>query len=132
VNGDEGQLALDAIKSYVPEIGASKDSSMTKEKIFDRLEKAGRTIGNRMVREKKAKALLRREQNLEARLKQAEEQGDLLEANNIGNRMKINQIAASVGMTPNQVISNPRVAFMLKRGASESEIINYLRDMGNN
>ena len=131
-NGDEGQLILDAVKSYVPEIGASKDSSMTKEKIFDRLDKAGRLLGNRLVREKKAKALQRRSQTLEMRLQQAEEKGELLEANNIRNRMKINQIAAAVGMTPNEVIRNPKVAFMLKRGATEAEIINYLRDMGNN
>jgi flavodoxin len=131
VNGTEGQLALDAIRTYLPESGASKDSPTSKESIYGRLETAGKKIGSKLVREKKAEALQRRSQTNEARIKKAEEKGDYLEANNVRSRMVINQIAATMGLSPQQILNNSQVAFMLKRGSSATEIINYLRGIGN-
>ena len=118
----------DRIKSYIPGYSEKDGSSKTKDEIFEALEKAGVKKGREAEREKKAQVLLNREKSVEDRLKKLEEEADALEYNKIMNKLKINQIAASLGITPQQVVNNSDVAAMIRDGKSVPDIIDYLTD----
>jgi hypothetical protein len=124
----EANIVEAKIKSYIPGYSDKDVSAKTKEEIFEALEKAGVKKGREEERKKKAQVLLNREKAVEDRLKELEEKEDALEYNKIMNKLKINQIAASLGITPQQVVNNAGVAAMVRDGKSVGDIIDYLRD----
>jgi hypothetical protein len=116
------------IKEYIPEYSEEGKPAKTKTEIFDKLAEDGLRKGKRIERDKKANAIRNREKAVEDRLKELEEKADALEYNKIMNKLKINQIAASLGITPQQVVNNTAVAAMIRDGKSVESIIDYLRD----
>jgi hypothetical protein len=120
---EEVLKVFSALQELVPD-----GDKRPKNVIFNAIRDRGKADADEQERLYNAKLRKDKRRSYESRLREAEEKGEWLEYNRIADTMKLNQISATTGLSISQLVSKPRLVFMLKNGASVVDMVNYIQE----